>query len=168
MDARSIHLQDLGMAINYLNMVMADITPEQAHVVPPGNVQTIAATYAHILVSTDWQYHTLFKGQPSLSDGEWAGKTGVSQPQPFQTLEWGKSVQVDLAQARAYGEAVFAGLMNFVGTEDLEQSIDMSNIGAGTQTLSWCLSMVVSGHIFGLIGEIAALKGMQGLKGDAF
>lgn len=168
MDARSIHLQDIGAAINYLKMVMADVSQEQAQWVPPGTVQTIAATYAHILLSTDWQYHKLFKGLPALYESEWAGRTGISAITPAQTLEWGKSVQVDLGQARLYGEAVLAGLVAFAAAEDLERSIDMSGIGAGTQSLSWCLSMVVSGHLFVLIGEIAALKGIQGLKGDAF
>lgn len=166
MDARSIHLQDIGAASNYLNMLMADVSQEQAHWVPPGTAQTIAATYAHALANTDWQYHTLFKGNPALYEGAWADKTGITPLSPFITPEWGKSVQVDLAQARAYGDAVFAGLMDFVGAEELEGAVDMSIIGAGSQTLSWCLTNVVSGHLFLLTGQIAILKGIQGMKGD--
>jgi hypothetical protein len=40
----------------------------------------------------------------------------------------------------------------------VEREIDMSIIGAGMKTLSWCLCRVVSGHLFTLAGEVALLK----------
>lgn len=75
---------------------------------------------------------------------------------------------VDVNSFSFYSTAVFAGLMDFVSAEDLAQAIDMSIIGAGSQRLSWCLSNVVSGHLFLLTGGIAILKGIQGMKGDVF
>jgi hypothetical protein len=168
MDAKGIHQQALQFATMYLEMVMAEVTPEQAHWTPPGTAQTIAATYAHAVLATDWQIHDLFRGLPALYGGEWAGKTGVNPPSPAITPEWGKTVQVDLPQLKAYAQAVYAGLMAYVENVDLEQQIDMSIIGMGMQTVSWCLSTIVAGHLCGLTGEIAILKGIQGLKGDAF
>jgi hypothetical protein len=168
MDAHSVHRTALEFAAGYLEMVMADVTPEQAHWLPPGTAQTIAATYAHAILATDWQIHTLFRGLPAAYEGEWAGKTGVSEVIPFITAEWGKTVQINLPQFRSYREAVIATLMHFLEAADLEQMIDMSVIGAGSQSLSWCLSNVITGHLNGLTGEIAILKGIQGLKGDAF
>jgi hypothetical protein len=169
MDARSIHLQDLQIAINYLNTVMADVTPEQAHSVPEGTVQTIAATYAHALLASDVQCHRRIQDVPALwQEGEWAGKTGISECVLRITPEWGKQVQVDLAQSRAYGDAVFAAMTEFVSTVDLDREMDLSAMGAGQKTVSWWISQGVIAHLLVLTGEIVALKGIQGLKGDMF
>ena len=46
--------------------------------------------------------------------------------------------------------------------------IDLSLIGAESQSLGWCLGNLVAGHLAALTGQIAAVKGTFGLKGDAF
>jgi DNA-binding transcriptional MerR regulator len=61
-------------------------------------------------------------------------------------------VEVDLVQARAYGEAVFAGMTDFISNADLETKFDLSAIGAGEQALSWWFSLGVIGHLFVLAG----------------
>ena len=168
MNATQVLQQAVGFAGYYIQQVMADVSPEIAHRDPGGTMQTIAATYAHAVISTDWQIHSFFHGQPALYDGEWAGKTGVSVVRPDITPEWGKSVEVDLPQLNAYAHAVFGALIPYVAAADLEQMIDLSMIGAGSQNLAWCLSNLVAGHLAALSGEIAAVKGTFGLKGDAF
>lgn len=168
MNGNEVLQQSIGFATYYIQQVMADVTPEDAHRDPGGTMQTIAATYAHAILGTDWQIHTFFSGQPALYEGEWAGKTGVNPPSPFITAEWGKTVQVDLAQLNAYAQAVFGALMPYVAAADLEQMVDLSLINAGSQSMGWCLGNLVSGHLTALTGQIAALKGTYGLKGDAF
>jgi parallel beta-helix repeat protein len=54
---------------------------------------------------------------------EWAGKTGVSQPVPRITPEWGKTVEVDLVQTRAYSEAVFADMTGFISNADYDNGL---------------------------------------------
>jgi len=148
---------------------MTDVTSEQAQWAPAGTMQTIAATYAQALLLTGASYHSRrIPASTPLFMGEWAGKTGVSQPVSRITPEWGKTVEVDLVQARAYGEVVFTGMTDFISNADLETKLDLSAVGAGEQTLSWWFSLGVIGHLFVLAGQIAALKGLQGLKGDMF
>lgn len=168
MNGHEVLQQAIGFATNYIQQVMADVSPEDAHRDPGGTMQTIAATYAHAAISTDWQIHTFFRGQPALYEGEWAGKTGVSEISPAITPAWGKDVEVDLPQLNSYTQAVFGALMEYAAAADLEQPIDLSMIGAGTQNTGWCLSNLVAGHLCALTGEIAAVKGSFGLKGDAF
>lgn len=77
-------------------------------------------------------------------------------------------MKVDLPTLRQYAQAIYANALAFVDalTEaDLERKIDLSFIGFGEQTLSWCLSALVAGHLRDLGGEIATVKGLQGLKG---
>ncbi len=168
MNGNEVLQQAIGFATYYIQQVMADVSSEDAHRDPGGTMQTIAATYAHAVISTDWQIHSFFHGQPALYEGAWAGKTGVSAVSPMITPEWGKSVQVDLPQLNVYAQAVFGELMAYVAAADLEQMVDLSMIGAGSQNLGWCLGNLVAGHLTALTGQIAAVKGMFGLKGDAF
>ena len=168
MNGNEVLQQAVGFATYYIQQVMADVTPEDAHRDPGGTMQTIAATYAHAVISTDWQIHSFFHGQPALYEGEWAGKTGASAVRPDITAEWGKSVQVDLPQLNAYAQAVFGALMPYVAAADLDQMIDLSLIGSESQSLGWCLGNLVAGHLSALTGQIAAVKGLYGLKGDAF
>lgn len=92
MNGNEVLQQSIGFATYYIQQVMADVSAEDAHRDPGGTMQTIAATYAHAVISTDWQIHTFFRGQPALYEGEWAGKTGVGPTSPMITPEWGKSV----------------------------------------------------------------------------
>lgn len=168
MNALSVHREAIGTNMQILDMIMADVTPEQAHWVPPGTAHPVAATYAHAALGTDWQINSLFQGGAPLFAGEWADKTGVSEPRPDQTLEWAKSVQVDLPAFREYLQVVNAHTLAFVESltdADLERKVDLSFIGFGEQTLSWCLSALVAGHLRDLCGEIAVVKGLQGLNG---
>jgi hypothetical protein len=151
-----------------LERMTADLTDEQLHWNPPGTAHSVAATWAHAIVSTDWQIHSLFDGQKPMSETTWAGKTGVSEPTPAQTLEWAQSVRIDVPQFREYTAAVYDALFDYVGTksvEDLDRPVDMSIIGAGDRPLRWCLVVLVVGHLNQLAGEIAAVKGMQDLEG---
>ncbi len=168
MNGNEVLQQATGFATYYLHQVMADVSPDDAHRDPGGTMQTIAATYAHAVISTDWQIHTFFHGQPALFEGEWAGKTGADIVSPVITPDWGKNVQVDLPQMGSYAQAVFGALMGYVAAADLDQMIDLSLIGAESQTLGWCLGNLVAGHLSALTGQIAAVKGTFGLKGDAF
>ncbi|MBX3053944.1 MAG: DinB family protein [Caldilineaceae bacterium] len=168
MNGNEVLQQAIGFATYYIQQVMTDVTPEIAHKDPGGTMQTIAATYAHAIVSTDWQIHTFFRGQPALYEGEWASKTGVTPTSPMISPEWGKNVQVDLPQLHAYAQAVFGALMPYVAAADLDQMIDLSMINAGSQSLGWCLANLVAGHLSALTGQIAAVKGCFGLKGDMF
>ena len=168
MNALLVHREAIGTNSQILEMIMADVTPGQAHWLPQGTAHSVAATYAHAALGTDWQINSLFQEGTPLFAGEWAGKTGVSEPSPAQTLEWAQTVKVELPALRQYAQAVYANALAFVDSlteEDLERKIDLSFIGFGEQTLSWCLSAVVEGHLRDLGGEIATVKGLQGLKG---
>jgi hypothetical protein len=165
------HRTALKWAFELLEMTMADVTQEQAYWLPPGIANPIGATYAHAVCGLDGVFNGLLRGAAPLFASSWAGKTGVSEPQMNSTPEWAHSVRVDLTTARAYAQAAYTNVDAYISglsETDLARELDLSMVGLGTQTLDWCLSALVTGHLNNMAGEISCLKGIQGAKGYPF
>jgi len=171
MDAISTHREGLRWAFELLDMVMADVTPEMAHTTPPGIANPLAAIYAHAVIDLDTIPNYLLQGKAPLYQSSWAGKTGISDPQWQATFDWARSVQVDLPTARQYAQAAYESTDSFLASlteADLTREIDLSGVGFGARTLSWCITALVVSHLNNMVGEISALKGIQGAKGYPF
>jgi hypothetical protein len=154
-----------------LEMVMADVTDEQARWAPPGLSNPIGALYAHAYLSADGVVHGLLQGSAPLFATTWAAKTGVAAPQMQLSFDWGRGVQPDLAALRQYGQAVMEAVSAYtskLGDDDLDREIDLSGADLGVRTVGWALNALVAGHLNNMAGEISALKGAQGLKGYPF
>ena len=150
---------------------MADVTPEQAHWIPPGNAHPVGASYIHAVVAQDTLVNAMIKGGAPLMASTWAGKTGCSAPQFANEAEWARSVKVDLPKFREYAQAVYAASAAYLASAtdaDLQSTRDLSQVGYGIRTVQWMLNAVVIGHMNNLAGEISALKGAQGAKGYPF
>ena len=171
MNAIEVCLQAYQWASDLMEMVMADVTPEQAAWVPPGIANPLGATYAHAALETDAMIQHFVRGEAPLYETTWASKTGVSQPQMGQTLAWGRALQVELPALREYARAVYRNTEQTIAAlseEDLEREVDLSPLGEGKRTLNWLLQAMVIGHLHNVVGEISALKGIQGAKGYPF
>lgn len=171
MNAIAVHRQALRWGFEILQLVVADLTPEQAHWQPPGIANPAGAQYAHAIIAADAVVLAVFKGGIPLYAGAWAGKTGVSQPQPQATLEWARAVRIDLPALHAYAAAVADAVDAFVaglGEDDLDRMIDLAAIGLDKRGAGWVLSAMVAGHLNNMAGEISVLKGLQGARGYPF
>ena len=154
---------------------VADVTPEQAHWQPSGNVAPIAAVWAHLALSTDGIVHGVLQGKPPLFATEWAARTGLSEPMPQpgtpawqDYLPWARRVRADLPTLRQYTDAVFAATDVYLASltdADLRSPLDLTALGVGQVDKAWGLSVLLLNHIGTETGEIAVLKGLQGLKG---
>ncbi len=115
--------------------------------------------------------HNLLQGKKPLFMTTWAGKTGVSEPTFHQSLEWTRTVKIDLAQLRKYAQAVYTAVDAYIGSlteQDLDREIDLTDSGLGKHTLNWALHAIVIGHTHNMSGEISAAKGLQGAQGYPF
>jgi len=146
-----------------------DITQEQANWAPPGSANSIGSTYAHLAVTADAGFNTQLHGRMPLIATDFKGQVGLSKL--FNAAggwdDW-STVQVDWSTLRSYGRAVRGNVFRHVtalAREDLELSVDMT---------PWGLDLWKGLDIFDLHGinhprlhggEIACLKGMQGLEG---
>jgi hypothetical protein len=118
--------------------------------------------------SEDAAVHMLLVGDEPLMEGEWKGKTGISDPRWSSEFEWAREVKVDLEAAREYANAVYRftdGYLASLEPADLDRVLDLGKMGFGEKKVAWVISSLVSSHAANLTGEISTLKGLQGAKG---
>jgi hypothetical protein len=177
MDAITLLRQQLQTAHQFLEGTLADVTPEQAHWLPPGTANPLGASYAHAVLSEDMIIQGMLQQTAPLCAGAWAGRGGVSEPMPQpgpewdQYAGWARRVQVDLAALHAYAQAVYDASDAYLARltpAALDQPLDLSGMGMGQVDLGWALSNLVVGHCHDLMGEISCLKGLQGGRGYPF
>jgi hypothetical protein len=154
-----------------LEMVMADVTDEQARWAPPGIANPIGALYAHAYLAADGIVHGMLQGAPPLFASTWADKVGVKAPQMSLSYEWARGLQPDLAALRQYGQAVTEAISTYTGKlsdDDLDRQVDLTAADLGMRTVSWALNALIASHHNNMAGEISALKGVQGARGYPF
>lgn len=175
MDLKQLLAINLETAHDAFSRTVADVTPEMAHWQPPGIMHPIAERYAHLVMSEDFLINGIALGGAPLFMSEWMGRTGfIADPMMLQALtsEAARAFRVDDLHALGeYMRTVFAGTQEFInGADDtrLVSTVDMSIIGYGSVPFPVWFSAFVVAHARDLMGEISALKGMQGFKGYPF
>jgi hypothetical protein len=152
----------------WLEPTVEGMSSAQAHWRPAGEALPAGAHYAHAVVTEDHLIQGMLRGGAPLAAGDWAGKTGLSEEPPAgDWSDWARRVQIDLPQLRAYARAVYAATDDWLATladVDLQRDTDFSAIGAGTQPMSFLVTIVLLNAV-AHCGEIACLKGLQGAKG---
>jgi hypothetical protein len=150
-----------------LEEVLAGLSSEQAHWLPPGKPSPIAAQYIHVLISEDGVMSHL-AGRRALAEGDYAGRLGCSEVPPyFDWEDWGRRVRVEMAAAQAYAHAVYAqtdAYLATLGPEAVAEVLDLNAIGMGESGRGTALTWMLE-NIYVHTGEIACLKGLQGLTG---
>ena len=152
-----------------LEHVVSEVAEEQLHWAPPGTANTIAATYAHVVGSEDaFVQETLLEGM-ALAKSAWAGRSGISRPilrRGSDWFQWSRRVRVDLGAARAYAAAVYAATDAYLAGLDADAlALPPSAPVPGGQPLSWLINNLLVEHAALHAGEIAVLRGLQGLRG---
>lgn len=170
--------ESLKNAHGTLEATMAEVTSEQAHLQPEGTAHSIAATYAHLVASEDGIVNGMLKNAAPLSATSFKNKTGLSAPHPEMSGDWEqnykawtKVLTVNLGQLREYAQAVYKMTDEYLAAltdESLQAPVDLSAIGMGQVTTAYILDRFLVGHTDNITGEIAVLKGTQGLKGYPF
>ena len=64
----------------FLEGTLADVGEDEAHATPPGILNPISATYAHVIAGEDGFVNGLLRGGAPLFATSWAGRTGLSEP----------------------------------------------------------------------------------------
>ena len=177
MDTVTFIREQLGAAHGFLESTLGEIAADHAHWPPPGTANPVGATYAHVVVAEDTIIHGLLQQRAPLAQSTWAGRTGLSEPMPAPGGNWedygpwARRVQIDLASLRAYAQAVYAASDAYLAglaPAALDTPLDLTALGLGPTTLGWVLGRLVLGHADNITGELAALKGIQGLRGYPF
>jgi hypothetical protein len=153
-----------------LQGVLADIEESLANKSEGmGTVGSIGSIYAHMVFTED-AIMAQGRGKPTIYESAgWAERIGLESPGLRQTAEWAASVKITLPLFHDYAKEVFSATEEFVASltgEDLEREI--TGLGGRQIKLAVMVATVGTIHISEHTGEIAALKGVQGLKGLPF
>lgn len=153
---------------SWLEGTMDGVTEEVATWSPPGGmVSPIAGQIAHAVVGLDFFLLNKVGGRPPLMATDFADRGVISEPPPTggEWVEWGNRVQVDGAAMHDYADAVFAAVDDMLAAmedADLDREVDFGDMGV--YTAGWTFNIMLL-NTFSHTGEIAVLKGLQGLKG---
>lgn len=162
--------QQLGFWHGTVDSMLADCGDKLNTRLPNATINSIASIYAHMVFAEDGIINGVFQGKPLLYIAEgWEAKTGLPHPGgPRQTEDWASKVQMDLAKFQEYAKAVYAQTDAYLASlPDTEVARKVQG-PIGETTLGWFLGTILATHFPGHAGEIAALKGVQGLKGLPF
>jgi hypothetical protein len=140
---------------------------EAAHLAKtsPGTCNALGAIYVHAVASEDWFVHGLIGGKPTLWDSEgWGAKLGLHKVPVGE--DWGEAnaATCDLNTIRAYEQAARQATAAYVAALDDRELNRVVQSPFGAQPVAGLLAFMAV-HTAGHMGEIAALKGAQGLKG---
>lgn len=169
MEATEYIQRQLTSARRVADAAMQETTDEQLNWVPSGTVNSIGAALLHVVAAEDSFIQKMIQARPMLWEtGEWAAKIGVPIP-PGMGKGWDelKKQSLTLPPLLAYQEAVRAATDAYLADltpVELDRQINMMG---GQRPVADALSILVV-HIAYHSGEIAAVKGMQGLKGLPF
>ncbi len=171
MNAQSALQQQLATGHAILEQTIGDCSQEALDKnLPNATIGSIGSVYAHTVFGEDGIANGRLQGKPRIYDSEgWAEKLSVKPPEgPMQTPEWRQGVRMELASFHEYAKSVYAATEAYVSglaDADLDRKIDTGF--AGEQTIAWMVGLLIN-HVDTHTGEIAALKGVQGLKGLPF
>ena len=156
--------------------IVIDIKSAHLHRLPEGKALPLGSLVAHLVFSEDVIIHGMLLGKAPLYTTTWKGKTGASLPLPAMDEkwkaaheEWSRTVKVKLPELLKYTKAVFSATEKYVSTlkdKDLEKEIDLGSWGK--KSVVNLLTGFIIAHTNSLIGEISAIKGVNGAKGYPF
>lgn len=169
MDAKTYIQQQIANAHHQTDAVMQDLTEEQFNWVPPGTINPISAILVHILGGEDFFIQAVIQGKPRRWDVQgWSKKIGIEAPPgPGHGWEEFKTIKVSIAPVMDYGQSLREATVNYLAILT-EAELDRQVNFAGRMVPVAEVLMLAVTHIAGHAGEIAAVKGMQGIKGLPF
>ena len=171
MNARQIFRAQHDFVHQMLDNSIADCSDDVLNRVVEGSLtNTIGGTYAHALFTADLLLVAMVQGRPTVfADGGWTGKLGLEIPQsPVLSQEWAAGVRINLEPCREYAAAVRDAINAYVAEAPEEQLTRSMSLGPMETTAIGLIGILGVYHVASHQGEIAALKGLAGLKGQTF
>lgn len=156
-----------------LGQMVRECDAETLHRTAVGSTaNTIAATYAHVVLFEDFFVQTKLREQPATmfeSEG-WGERTGVAPSgwPPLQTPEWSAGVRLDPATFAPYAARVYQATDAYLrGLSD--DDLEITKMGLFRESTAGRMLMAgVYAHAVSHAGEIAALRGTFGMRGLPF
>lgn len=153
----------LDQAFNLLNVAADGMTDQQYNYGPGGTCNSSAKSHVHALTAVDFFVLSTAGGQPMM----W-GEVAADQALPANPMEiWKYEGEISLPKVKEYGQKVREATMAYVSSlleSDLSRELDTP---FGKQNLAFVLQLMTV-HLASHTGDLASVKGIQGLKGLPF
>jgi hypothetical protein len=161
--------RQLALAHRLSDNALVDITDEQANWTPPGTLSSIGAILAHSLATEDYLFQTVIQASPPIWEtGGWGEKIGLPvMPGIGQGWEEARGKALKVAPLLAYQQAVRAAADAYLAQLTAEELDRPVALRGNERPVADRLVLAVV-HASQHAGEIAAIRGMQGLKGLPF
>jgi hypothetical protein len=164
MDVVTFARKALEQSFGLFNVVADGMTTEQYNWKPEGTANVIARSHVHAMSSVDFFITGTLQGAP-MTWPTFAQANGL----PANPTEiWGHTGDIDLAAMKEYQAQVQRSALEYVGSmndADFDREVETPFFGKKTAAFLIGLTCV---HVVGHAGDIAAIKGLQGLKGLPF
>ena len=171
MDFRTYLRGQLKFAHDTMEQVMGDVSDDLLHKKHQGGtVNCIASMYAHAVTAEDGILNGMVMGRPPIFNAEWSAKTGVPMKQnPALEADWAASIKMNLPAFREYARAVYASTdATLAEMDDAAGEAVIDTPFGNKQPRQEFIGNLGVTHMWGHLGEIAALKGVAGAKGLPF
>jgi uncharacterized damage-inducible protein DinB len=168
MDTKTYIQQQIARARHWSDLATQDLTSEVLNWLPPGTVNPISAILLHMVFAEDHFIQTILQGTARCWDHQDRSREiGIRTP-PGGPEGWDefKTTHINLAAVQAYEQTVRAATDAYLArltVEELERQVDYFG---NTVPVAYVLMTLVV-HTASHAGEIAALKGTQGVQGLA-
>lgn len=164
MKAQELLREQFKQMHQFMEMTIGDVSAEVLKKTDDAwTLNSIGAIYAHTVLSEDTMVNGMRGAATIVSQDGWAEKLGVKDASPGQ-----KEMTIDLALFREYAKAVAESTDDYLANASEEEVSKEVESPMGKQAHLTFLANIGVTHVAGHWGEIAALKGVQGLKGLPF
>lgn len=169
MQAREYLQRQLAIARRVCDAALGEVTTDQFNWTPPGTGNSIGATMIHLVAAEDRFIQALLRAKPMIWQTErWSEKISLTVlPGYGQGWDEVKHSSLKVEPVLAYRDSVRTATDHYLAdltADEFDRQIDL--MGSQRPVADALAIMVV--HIVTHAGEIAALKGIQGLKGLPF
>lgn len=151
-------------AFGLLKMAADGMDDTQYNLDAPGTCNAAAKSHVHALTGFDFFVLNKAKGGEMLWP-QFGPKHGLSAN---PTEIWGFTATISGAAIKEFAEQIQKATLDYIATlsdADLDREVDTQFFGK--QSLAFVLQLAAM-HAAGHAGDVAAVKGMQGLKGLPF
>ena len=169
MEVRDYIQRQIANSYRLLDAAMEGTTDEQFNWTPPGTANPIRAAFIHLVAGEDYFIQTIIQGKSRIWDAEgWGSRIGLTQP-PGRGGDWTevKTTALEIGPIVDYQRAVRAATHDHVAALSLDEMARTVTFAGTTREVADML-VLLAGHITFHAGEIAAIKGAQGVKGLPF
>jgi hypothetical protein len=144
---------------------MAGITDEQLNWTPPGTANSIGVNLLHCVAGEDLFVQQLIREKPTLWETQnWGEKIGVPVA-PGGPVGWEEARQanLNLAAIMEFEEAVCEETLTYLNSLTPEALDRPVSFFGSERPVAFLLAIIIF-HSFEHLGEISAIKGVQGIK----